>query len=113
MAATAIGQVTGTLAIVAPLTIPYFALFAGLRAPIRMRRDLSYGVYIYAWPVQQLLAMAGIAALGVAAYAAAAGVLVVGLALLSWTLVEKPALRLRTRAAQTPTPVPSPAVVSA
>jgi len=54
--------------------------------------DYSYGLYIYAFPVQQLvvLAMPGI---GVAALfaASAAGTLV--LAVLSWHLVESPVLR--------------------
>ncbi|MGQ1839804.1 acyltransferase family protein [Kocuria turfanensis] len=59
------------------------------------RTDLSYGVYIYAYPVQQLLVMLGTAAWGVTANIVLTVVLVLPLAFLSWTLVEKPALRAK------------------
>lgn len=54
--------------------------------------DYSYGLYIYAFPVQQLVAVAR-PGIGVAALfaASAAGTLV--LAVLSWHLVESPVLR--------------------
>jgi peptidoglycan/LPS O-acetylase OafA/YrhL len=54
--------------------------------------DYSYGLYIYAFPVQQLI-VAGLPGIGVAALfgASAAGTLV--LAVLSWHLVESPVLR--------------------
>ena len=60
------------------------------------RNDLSYGVYIYSWPAQQLLLLNfpsisplgnGLAALGI----------VIPLAFLSWKYIEKPALRLKDR----------------
>ena len=87
----------GNLALVAPITVPYLALWLGIVLPVRWKRDLSYGVYIYAWPVQELLAMAGLAALGFISYLAAVVVVVVGVAWLSLRLVEEPALRLRNR----------------
>ena len=43
--------------------VAYLTLFAAVRLPLRgfdRRVDLSYGLYIYAFPVQQLLAMYGI-----------------------------------------------------
>ncbi len=54
--------------------------------------DYSYGLYIYAFPVQQLVVLA-LPGIGVAALfaASAAGTLV--LAVLSWHLVESPVLR--------------------
>jgi peptidoglycan/LPS O-acetylase OafA/YrhL len=54
--------------------------------------DYSYGLYIYAFPVQQLV-VAGMPGIGVAGLfaASAAGTLV--LAVLSWHLVESPVLR--------------------
>lgn len=76
----------------APLAYVY--LWLGTCLPLRwsMRTDLSYGLYIYHWPTFQLLVLTGLAALPVA------GFVVVGIAvslvpaLLSWFLVEKPAL---------------------
>ena len=54
--------------------------------------DYSYGLYIYAFPVQQLVvfAMPGI---GVAALFAASAAGTLALAVLSWHLVESPVLR--------------------
>lgn len=58
------------------------------------RTDLSYGIYIYGWPIQQLvidkLPHSSIAEVAVVALAAAGF-----LAFLSWTLVEKPMLAYR------------------
>jgi peptidoglycan/LPS O-acetylase OafA/YrhL len=63
--------------------------------PIRLERDLSYGVYVFAYPIQQVLAVAGVPALGLGVMIAASIALVLPLALTSWTLVERPALSLR------------------
>ena len=54
--------------------------------------DISYGVYIYAWPVQQLVWTPGQSGY---ANAALATLIVIPVAYLSWRLVEKPALNLR------------------
>jgi len=64
---------------------------------LRLRTDLSYGVYIYAWPVQQFLVICGLGILNpfVFALVSAAGTL--PLAALSWFLVEKPAISLKSR----------------
>ncbi|BBX46959.1 acyltransferase [Mycobacterium cookii] len=64
---------------------------------LRLRTDLSYGVYIYAWPVQQFLVICGLRILNpfVFALVSAAGTL--PLAALSWFLVEKPAIALKSR----------------
>jgi peptidoglycan/LPS O-acetylase OafA/YrhL len=64
---------------------------------LRLRTDLSYGVYIYAWPVQELLAVCGLIYLSPPVFAIIAAVAVVPLAALSWFLVEKPALSLKRR----------------
>lgn len=64
-----------------------------LASPFR-RTDLSYGIYIYGWPIQQLIVdrFPGTSVAGLAAGALA----VVGfLAFLSWTFVEKPMLAYR------------------
>ena len=64
---------------------------------LRLRTDLSYGVYIYAWPVQQFLVICGLGIMNpfVFALVSAAGTL--PLAALSWFLVEKPAISLKSR----------------
>ena len=63
------------------------------------RTDLSYGVYIAGFFIQQTL-VALMPDSGVFANAAIATVLALGAAWLSWTCVEKPALRLRHRLVQ-------------
>lgn len=56
---------------------------------------LAYGVHIDEYPVQQLLVLLGTASWGVAANSLLVVLLTLPLALLSWTLVEKPALRAK------------------
>ena len=58
--------------------------------------DYSYGVYIYAFPVQQMLA-ATTPGLGIWPMTALATVITLPLAMASWHLIEKPALALRSR----------------
>ena len=84
---------TGPLA--APLLV-YPVLWLGFHLPfvhIGRRHDLSYGVYLYAFPVQQGLVMAGAAAWGLLGYTAATIVIVLACATASWFLVERPAMR--------------------
>jgi peptidoglycan/LPS O-acetylase OafA/YrhL len=57
--------------------------------------DWSYGVYLYAFPVQQCLAWAGLHATSFVAYVLASTAITFALAGASWHLVEKQALRLR------------------
>ena len=67
------------------------------RFAVEPRADLSYGVYLYGWPVQQSLHAlwpgASAAALLVPALA-----ITLSVAALSWFLIEKPALGLKARA---------------
>ncbi len=67
--------------------------FAGFARP----GDFSYGLYLYAFPVQQVVAahLHGIIGVHLAALISAAGALV--LAALSWHFIEAPALRLKPR----------------
>ena len=62
--------------------------------PARMG-DWSYGVYLYAFPVQQCLAWAGLHTVSFPAYVAASTAITFALACVSWHLVEKRALRYR------------------
>jgi peptidoglycan/LPS O-acetylase OafA/YrhL len=57
--------------------------------------DYSYGLYIYGYPVQQILAHFRVQNLGFALYLAAGLILTLALAVLSWHLVEKRALTLK------------------
>jgi peptidoglycan/LPS O-acetylase OafA/YrhL len=85
--------------LLAPFTAAYVTIWLGLTNPRRIwlirGADYSYGIFLYGFPMQQAVAALGIwgqSPLGnfvgsVAAAAAFAG--------LSWTFIEKPALRLR------------------
>ncbi|MDI6630769.1 MAG: acyltransferase [Rhodococcus sp. (in: high G+C Gram-positive bacteria)] len=91
--------------ILAALPMAYLLMVAGgaLRHRwFRFRTDVSYGVYIYAFPVQQLLVIAGLgASLAVGPFALLALTCTLPLAWLSWTFVEKPSLRLKRRTGAT------------
>jgi peptidoglycan/LPS O-acetylase OafA/YrhL len=87
------------------LMIAYLVIFAAFRLPDGARAltrrvgDLSYGIYIYAFPVQQLVAHLwgpGLTPIGMFALATPPVVL---LAFFSWRLVEAPALALKRRVA--------------
>jgi peptidoglycan/LPS O-acetylase OafA/YrhL len=109
---------TGVMTIVGQFALPYAVLVIGYRAPevvdrcFRRIGDLSYGTYIYAFPVQQavihyrlaidppLLIALSIPVTYLCAYA-------------SWHLVERPALRLRRRLTGEPDRSPRAAVVPA
>ena len=58
--------------------------------------DYSYGLYIYAFPVQQSLA-ATVAGIRPASMILTASALTLLIAILSWYMIEKPALRLKGR----------------
>lgn len=57
--------------------------------------DYSYGIYIYAFPIQQLAARVGIPAAGWWVYLATTAAASIAAAVISWHLVERPALRLK------------------
>lgn len=61
------------------------------------RQDYSYGVYIMAFPIQQAL-VAFYGPMNPVLNFAVAAVLAVGLAALSWNVIERPALRWQKRA---------------
>jgi peptidoglycan/LPS O-acetylase OafA/YrhL len=82
------------------LAFCYAAIWLGARLPgpftrIGVKRDFSYGLYIYGWPVLQLASFFGLNALGLPIYLCAVIAVSVGLAALSWYLVESRALRLK------------------
>lgn len=91
------------------LPFAYVLLWVGGRLPTRIGsvNDLSYGTYVYAFPMQQLLALAGGAALGPYVFALVSLAMTLPLAWASWRLIESPAMRYRMASGRRPTP-PSP-----
>jgi peptidoglycan/LPS O-acetylase OafA/YrhL len=64
---------------------------------LNLRTDLSYGTYIYACPVQQVLVIAGLGSLNTWVFAIIATAVTLPFAAMSWFLIEKPAMRLKSR----------------
>lgn len=98
VAAGIVSLFTGTFATVGVTAYGYVLLWAAWRLPLRRfdaRRDLSYGVYIYAFPVQQALALVGLSALPTPAYIALSLAATLPFAWASYRFVEEPALRLK------------------
>jgi peptidoglycan/LPS O-acetylase OafA/YrhL len=78
--------------------LAYPLLWLGAHLPfetIGARNDYSYGMYIYAFPVQQLLAIWGVIRLGLPIYLIASVALTFPFAVASWWVVEKRALNLK------------------
>lgn len=100
-------------AVAAP-AFAYLCLWlAVVRPPTSVpRADYSYGLYVYHWPILQILAVTDAQRLGQPAFIVLGLALALGTAALSWTLVEQPALRFKdaiwiTRGLhQNPTPQP-------
>ncbi|MEN0084829.1 MAG: acyltransferase [Leifsonia sp.] len=82
------------------LAFAYVTIWAGARLPfpftrVGVKRDFSYGLYIYGWPVLQLASFFGLTALGFPLYVAIVLVVSTGFAAASWYVVESRALRLK------------------
>jgi peptidoglycan/LPS O-acetylase OafA/YrhL len=80
--------------IVGAVGLAYLLLWATVALPLRVDppMDLSYGLYVYHWPVQQVLTAAGATAFGLQSFTLLA-LLAAGLiATASWRWVEAPAL---------------------
>ena len=80
------------------LVLATFVIVFAFRTPAALRRltapgDVSYGIYVYAFPVQQSIAALWGPGLAPAEMLAIAFPITYGLALLSWRLIERPALR--------------------
>ncbi len=92
-----VGGITGRL--LAPVAVSYLLLWVAYRAwpffNFDLKRDLSYGVYIYGFPIQQTLVMFGFYRFGVWPLFAMSLVATLPLAFLSWTFVEKRAIGLK------------------
>lgn len=77
----------------------YILVWLGTCLPrsLSLRRDLSYGVYIYHWPVLQLLAATGLVTLPVPVFILVGAAVTAPVAFASWHLIEHPALRQKNR----------------
>lgn len=78
-----------------PLTYLLLHVGSTWRTSIAAKEDVSFGLYIYGYPVQQVLGMVGLGFAPVWVFAVVSLALTFPLALASWRLVEKPAMRLR------------------
>lgn len=91
-------------------TMPYVVLYlsyvpGGLLRRFNRLGDYSYGTYIYAFPVQQMLA-ASVPGIGPLQMLGASFAITTILAVLSWHWIEKNALALKTRAGAATAPSP-------
>lgn len=87
----------------------YLFLWAMVRVPLWYNppADLSYGLYIWHWPIQQLLVVLGVTAISAPLFAATSVSLALVAAAMSWYAIESPALRLKDLARRSSTPEPS------
>jgi peptidoglycan/LPS O-acetylase OafA/YrhL len=100
--------------VLAPL-FAYPVLWLGAHLPFRRVgavNDYSYGIYIYAWPVSQLLAIWGVVRWGYLPFTALTIAATVPIAMGSWWLIEKRALSLKKLTlsrvrASLPSPIPA------
>lgn len=81
------------------LTLPYLVLYLAYVPKGKILKfnnygDYSYGIYIYAFPVQQMLVYF-YPNIGVNTMAVSAFIIVLGFAALSWHFVEKPTLKMK------------------
>jgi peptidoglycan/LPS O-acetylase OafA/YrhL len=86
----------GLFGIAAPIFMSYAFLWLAFNLPFSRfdaKGDYSYGTYIYAFPVQQALALSGVQEDGWIAYFGWSLVITGALAFLSYRLVEAPFLR--------------------
>ena len=84
------------------VSMAFCVIYLGKYAPPRLvwREDYSYGVYLFAWPIQQVAVATSLStglSLNPYSLSVAAALLTFCIAVLSWHLIEKPALSLKKR----------------
>jgi peptidoglycan/LPS O-acetylase OafA/YrhL len=85
--------------------LPYLVMYVGCAVDFRIRvtnflGDLSYGIYLFAFPIQQALMSALGPGTSPTALSALATPLVFAIAWISWRVIEKPALGYKRRRTQ-------------
>ncbi len=76
----------------------YPLVWLGIHLPfarVSAVNDYSYGIYIYAFPIQQLLVIWGVSKWGYFSYTLITILMVIPFAVASWWLIEKHALKLK------------------
>lgn len=88
-----------------PPALVYLLFFVAYKTPFvdvdRRVGDISYGIYIYAWPIQQVVTTLAPAE-GPYFNMAVSTLFVIVLAWMSWHFLERPALSLKSRWMKTP-----------
>ena len=87
----------GYLLVDAHLTFVVGAAYFGVPTEWTRRNDISYGVYIYGWPIQQSI-IALFPGIGAFAAGSLSILLAVTIGYLSWWLIESPVLSFKHRA---------------
>jgi peptidoglycan/LPS O-acetylase OafA/YrhL len=95
-----VSLVFGGLGVVGYPAIAYFVLWGAARLPASFRKigaknDFSYGIYVYGFLVEQVLAHLNVQQLGYLPFATLALAITLVCAWASWHLVEKQALSLK------------------
>ena len=88
----------GWLGVIAPVALPYLFLWLACKLPFQRfdaRGDYSYGLYIYAFPIQQTLAFFHLQIAGFWTYFLCALLLSTLFGILSYRLIEAPCLRFK------------------
>ncbi len=89
---------TRAYGLVLPFALSYLTLYVAMFLPLRdfdKRCDLSYGIYIYAFPISQLSTAFGVAREGFMAYLGLAYFASLAFAAASWFGIEKRSLALK------------------
>jgi peptidoglycan/LPS O-acetylase OafA/YrhL len=97
----------------------YLIFWFALRCPVlpisrfTNKTDLSYGIYLYAWPIQSAIAFFTARSINPWALSAVTLALAAAAAWVSWTFIEKPALAMAHRKTSSLQPRPSePATIT-
>ncbi|MEZ0217668.1 MAG: acyltransferase family protein [Rariglobus sp.] len=87
----------GGWSLFAPLVLPLALIHAAYSCRISLPADLSYGIYVLHFPILHLVSASGLNRHGFPLYFFIGITLTALFACLSWFLVEKPALNLKTK----------------
>lgn len=94
--ASAVTLKFGGWALLGPLIFPLALISLAYSFSFRLRHDLSYGTYIFHYPIMQTLSAFGGFALGYWSFLGVSLGATIGLAALSWFWVERPCLSRKT-----------------
>jgi peptidoglycan/LPS O-acetylase OafA/YrhL len=114
IAALAAGALIGGFRLLFPIAGTYLLLFLACWPALPLQQfgrygDFSYGLYVFAYPIQQSIVQWAGPSISMPAFFALAYVPTLTLAVLSWHLIEKPSLaRKPRRASAAAAPAPRP-----